>query len=68
MSKPKIDRTEAPEGYRAYRHSGKKGYFCTDCALLGDECSKGPAVSCSARDRADGCEVIFRRLENDGAK
>lgn len=61
MSKPKIDRDEAPEGYRAYRFNGRKGYLCPDCAFFNTKvCVKG---ICSACARADACEVIFKKKE-----
>lgn len=66
MSKPKIDRNEAPEGYRAYRLHGTKGYGCTDCAFYipasgghGGTCTT--PTSCYGSSRVDGVSVIFKK-------
>lgn len=56
----KVDRNEAPVGYKAKRACGKKNLQCSDCAFYhenGTGCSA--RYKCMSDTRQDGCGVIF---------
>lgn len=59
----KIDRDEAPEGYRAYKFGGKKHYYCVDCEYPDNSryCSN---ANCFSSDRKDGVSVIFKKKKD----
>lgn len=59
----KIDRDEAPEGYRAYKFGGKKDYSCADCEYPYNHRTCF-GVNCFSSERKDGVAVIFKKKKN----
>lgn len=60
----KVDRNEAPDGYRAYEFAGKKLYTCEDCAFFAAQ-SKCEEALCVAACRKDGVSVIFKKIKGE---
>lgn len=56
--RPKINRFDAPDGYRAVATNGK--YYCIDCVFSDmGSCDEIYKANCLSSMRKDKCDVIF---------
>lgn len=62
--KCKLDPNEAPEGCVAVLFVGKACNACANCYFADKFCAY--VTPCTAQDRIDGCNVIFKQIEPVG--
>jgi hypothetical protein len=55
----KIDRTDAPAGFKAVRPMGEDEARCQGCWFLNNGCAETFAFECFGMGRVDGRNVIF---------